>query len=85
MRKSCQSCGMPMKNDPRGGGSNADGSKNTEYCSLCYDSGRFTQPAFKAEDMQKYYIKKITECGIPKFVARLYTRRIPKLKRWSAQ
>ena len=74
-----------MKNDPRGGGSNADGSKNAEYCSLCYENARFTQPAFKAEDMQKFSIKKITECGIPKFAARLYTRGIPKLKRWSAQ
>jgi hypothetical protein len=26
----CQSCGMPLKQDPQGGGTNADGSKNKE-------------------------------------------------------
>ena len=76
---------MPIKRDPQGGGSNSDGSKNTEYCSLCYENGKFTQPEFTAEDMQEFCTKKITECGMPSFVARLYTRRIPKLKRWSAQ
>jgi len=84
MSKSCQSCGMPMKKDPQGGGSNADGSKNNEYCSLCYESGEFTQPDFTAEDMQRFCVEKISECGIPRFVARLFTRNIPKLHRWSA-
>ena len=31
--KNCQSCGMPMKRDPQRGGTNADGSKSTMYCS----------------------------------------------------
>lgn len=85
MSKACQSCGMPIKSDPQGGGSNSDGSISTEYCSLCYEKGMFTQPDFTAEDMQKFCFEKITECRIPKFVAWLYTRGIPKLKRWSVQ
>ena len=85
MNKTCQSCGMPMKKDPQGGGSNSDGSKNTEYCSLCYQNGQFTQPDFTAEDMQKFCTEKINECGVPKFVAKLFTRGIPKLGRWSVQ
>ena len=80
MSKSCQSCGMPIKKDPQGGGTNLDGSKNIEYCSLCYQNGEFTQPDFTTEDMQGFCIKKISECGIPKFVAWLYTKGIPKLK-----
>lgn len=36
----CQSCGMPLSKDPLGGGTNADRSRNTEYCSHCYKSGR---------------------------------------------
>jgi hypothetical protein len=32
--KFCQSCGMPMKRDPQGGGTNADGSINENYCKL---------------------------------------------------
>ena len=40
--KFCQSCGMPMSKDPQGGGTNADGSKNENYCSYCYQNGEFT-------------------------------------------
>jgi len=36
--KFCQSCGMPMKQDPQGDGTNADGSINTFYCSYCYQN-----------------------------------------------
>jgi len=31
--KNCQSCGMPLKRDEKGGGTNADGSKSVMYCS----------------------------------------------------
>jgi hypothetical protein len=40
----CQSCGMPLSRDQLGGGTNADRSRSTEYCSHCYQSGRFTEP-----------------------------------------
>lgn len=85
MNKYCQSCGMPMKQDPRGGGTNADGSRNTEFCSLCYEGGQFTQPEFTAEEMQELCVDKIKDSGVPEFVARIYARGIPKLKRWSAR
>jgi hypothetical protein len=42
--KNCQSCGMPLKRDEKGGGSNADGTKSTMYCSHCYENGKFTWP-----------------------------------------
>ena len=32
----CQSCGMPLKADPKGGGTHADGTSSREYCSYCY-------------------------------------------------
>ena len=32
----CQSCGMPLSRDSLGGGTNADGSSSTEYCSHCF-------------------------------------------------
>ena len=85
MGASCQSCGMPLKRDPNHGGTNADHSKSTEYCSLCYEDGEFKQPDFTAKDMQVFCIEQITRCGMPKFVAWIFTRRIPKLKRWAAQ
>ena len=36
----CQSCGMPLTDDILG--TNADGSKNEEYCIYCYKDGAFT-------------------------------------------
>lgn len=83
MNKNCQSCDMPMSKDPQGGGANQDGSKNADYCSFCYQNGAFTQPGFSARDMQKFCIEKMREMGIPKPLGWLFTRRIPKLKRWA--
>lgn len=42
MQKICQSCGMPMK-DESIYGTNADGSKNSDYCIYCYKDGKFLQ------------------------------------------
>lgn len=42
MQKICQSCGMPMI-DESVFGTNADGSKNTDYCIYCYKDGAFLQ------------------------------------------
>ena len=37
----CQSCGMPLTEEVLG--TNADGSKNEEYCMYCYRDGQFLQ------------------------------------------
>ena len=42
MSKICQSCGMPMT-DESVYGTNADGSKNSDYCIYCYRDGKFMQ------------------------------------------
>ena len=39
--KFCQSCGMPLTDEVFG--TNANGSKNEEYCMYCYKDGKFTQ------------------------------------------
>ena len=84
MNKFCQSCGMPMKKDPKTGGTDADGSKSTVYCSYCYVNGAFTSPDINTpKAMQKFCIGKLKEMGMPGFVAWLFTRSIPKLKRWA--
>lgn len=83
MGQFCQSCGMPMQQDPQAGGTNADGSHSTTYCSYCYQHGAFTSPEIQtAADMQRFCIGKLTERGIPGFIAWLMTRNIPRLKRW---
>ena len=82
--KNCQSCGMPLKKDPEGGGTNVDGSTSTMYCSYCYQQGAFTQPDITATGMQDFVRQILKDKGFPGFLATLFTKGIPKLKRWSA-
>jgi len=81
--KDCQSCGMPLKRDPEGGGTDADGTRSRAYCSHCYRDGRFTMPDITARQMQDRVRGKLREYGFPGFLAGFFTRRIPKLRRWS--
>lgn len=81
--KFCQSCGMPFKKDPQGGGTEKDGSKSQKYCSLCYQNGNFISPEIDtAEKMQAFCVEKMKEQGMPKLIAWVFTRGIPKLERW---
>lgn len=80
--KHCQSCDMPLKRDPKGGGTNADGSRSTMYCSHCFVNGQFTMPDCTPEQMQKLVAGKLGEMGFPKFTHWFFTCRIPKLARW---
>lgn len=41
-QKFCQSCGMPMGDSDELYGTNADGSKNDDYCKYCFEKGAFT-------------------------------------------
>jgi hypothetical protein len=81
--KDCQSCAMPLKKDPKGGGTNADGSKSSMYCSYCYENGKFSQPDFTVTQMQEKVKEVMKGMGIPGFLAGFFTKRIPKLKRWN--
>lgn len=78
----CRSCGMPLSRDALGGGTNADGSRSAEYCSHCYRSGRFTEPNISVEEMMTKVEGKLREMHIPGFLARRFTRNIPRLSRW---
>lgn len=79
----CQSCGMPLTKDPAGGGSEADGSKSTLYCSLCYEGGEFKQANMSATEFQAFCVEQLKNKGMPGLMAWMFTRGIPKLKRWS--
>lgn len=85
--KFCQSCGMPLTK-PEELGTNADGSLNEEYCTYCYQNGKFTQDytmeemiehcAQFTEEFNKDSDRKITKeeaiAGMKEF--------FPMLKRW---
>ena len=87
--KFCQSCGMPLNNDILG--TNADNSKNQDYCIYCYKDGAFTGN-FTMEEMAEYcsmfvseYNKNtgqnITCCEYKEFLLKFY----PTLKRWNLE
>lgn len=82
--KNCQSCGMPMKRDPQGGGKEADGSLNLKYCSYCYVDGAFVQPEMTVGEMKILVKRKMVEMGFPKFLSGFFTKGIPKLDRWQS-
>jgi hypothetical protein len=79
--KFCKSCGMPMKQDPQGGGTNADGSKSENYCSYCYQNGDFTYNGTVGE-FQEFCRQKMVEGGHSKFSAWFFTRGMKRLERW---
>jgi hypothetical protein len=80
--KNCQCCGMPLKKDPAAGGTNADGSKSSMYCSYCFESGQFKQPEWTAAQMQEFVKGKMKEMGFPGFLASFFSMNIPRLERW---
>ena len=85
-QKFCQSCGMPLTEEILG--TNADGSKNEDYCIYCYKDGAFTGD-FTMEQMVEYcsmfveeYNKNtgqnLTACQYKDVLRQFY----PTLKRW---
>ncbi|MBC2582608.1 zinc ribbon domain-containing protein [Clostridium sp. DJ247] len=80
--KNCQSCGMPLSKDEKGGGTEASGKMSTMYCSHCYENGKFTLPNITADEMRELVNEKLIEMKIPKFLIRFLTRNISKLERW---
>lgn len=79
----CQSCGMPMSKDEKGGGTEKDGGKSTMYCSRCYQEGRFTQPSITLDQMKELVKGKMKAMHIPGFLANYFTKDMHKLARWS--
>ena len=84
--KFCQSCGMPLTEKTLG--TNADGTKNEDYCIYCYKDGAFTGD-FTMEQMVEYcsmfveeYNKNtgqsLTACQYKDVLRQYY----PTLKRW---
>jgi hypothetical protein len=80
--RDCQSCGMPMKRDEHGGGTEADGSRSAKFCSHCYAAGKFVLPELTAAEMQERVRAKMSELGFPRLLCGFFTRKIPLLERW---
>ena len=58
----CQSCAMPITEETHFG-TNADGSKNADYCCYCYSEGRFAKEE-TMEEMIETCIPFTLEAGV---------------------
>jgi hypothetical protein len=76
---------MPLSRDPRGGGTSADGSLSSEYCSHCYQKGVFTQPDITAAEMTTLVEAKMRSMHFPGFLAKRFAKDVPTLRRWRKQ
>lgn len=82
--KYCQSCGMAMGATDEQYGTNADGNKNQDYCSYCYDKGAFTADC-TMEQMIEFCVPHMAapESGFTETQARdMMQKHFPAMKRW---
>ena len=84
--KFCQSCGMPLTEDVLG--TNADGSKNEDYCMYCYKDGKFLQDCTMDEMIEHcaQFVNAVNE-GLEKPITKeeyigMMKTYFPQLKRW---
>jgi hypothetical protein len=81
--KQCQSCGMPLKRDLLGGGTEKDGSRSAMYCSSCYADGGFKDPGMTLSQMQDLVEKVLREeMKWPRLLRWMALRQLPQLERW---
>ena len=82
----CQSCGMPLTEDVLG--TDADGSKNEDYCMYCYKDGKFLQDC-TMDEMIEHCSQFVDEVNkqMPKPMTKEEYKQMmrgffPMLKRW---
>jgi len=81
----CQSCSMPLRTEGDLG-TNADGTKNQEYCHFCFKDGKFTDEGITMEQKIENMVSMAKQMKIPENNARKMAENIlPKLKRWQAK
>ncbi|MCL2512435.1 MAG: zinc ribbon domain-containing protein [Oscillospiraceae bacterium] len=83
-QKICQCCAMPLTN-AEDFGTNADGSKNGDYCKYCYENGSFGEEK-TMEEVIEICIPFCLEAGAYKdaeTARAAMTGFFPTLKRWS--
>lgn len=67
-------------------GTEAGGSKSENYCTYCFQNGRFTEPEITMQAMINKCVAVMVQTNImPEEQARaLMTKTLPALKRWRA-
>lgn len=81
----CQSCSMPMGDTDELYGTEADGSKSSDYCQYCYVDGAFTYPDATMEEMIEVCVPHMTDSNpamTPDAARAMMQKFFPALKRW---
>lgn len=84
----CQSCAMPLETD-NVKGTNADNSISNDYCSYCYQKGKFVQDCTMDEMIEHciQFLDEFNKDSEIKFTKEEATAEMkkffPTLKRWS--
>ena len=82
MEKICQSCSMPIDKEELFG-TNADGSKNEDYCVYCYKDGQFTDGIDNLTDYIEHSLQFAVHAGMTEEQMREHCKKVfPTLKRW---
>jgi hypothetical protein len=81
-KQRCQSCGMPLGDSFYG--TNVDKSMSAEYCTFCFQNGKFTNPNQTLEEMIASSVVNMTgDLRMPVDKAQELARNfIPTLGRW---
>lgn len=79
----CQSCAMPMP-DEEVMGTNADGSKNRDYCHYCFENGAFAREETMEEMIESClpFVSKGDPWPDEETARREMGKIFPQLKRW---
>ena len=80
----CESCGAPMGENNEMYGTEANGSKSTDFCKHCYDLGAFLQPDITLDEMIEFVAGiMVKDFGFsPEDAMEQCKEGIPNLKRW---
>ena len=79
----CQSCGMPMEDSGALSGTNADGSKNADYCKYCFENGAFIDDVTMEEMIATCVPHMTATTALSEAQAAEMLRNfLPTLKRW---
>lgn len=83
-KKFCQSCAMPLEENSQMYGTNADGSRNKDYCKYCFENGVFTADC-TMEEMIEFCVPHMVSAhpSMTEEEARsMMKKHFPELKRW---
>lgn len=83
MKKHCQSCGMPIDQDPEKWGTERDGTHSTKYCSYCYMNGEYVDQNCTMDTMIAIVTDLTKKMWLPEAHRKIAIAAVPKLERWA--